>query len=368
MENIGIIGGGIIGMTLANYLDTTRFNITLFDHGVGQATKASAGIISPWLSKRRNKKWYHLARDGAAFFPKLVQDFALDPSIYAQSGTLLIRDNEHLSDLLDLANERKKDAPEIGELKLLTAEQTTQLLPLLKGMPSLYLTGGGRLDGKAYLHYLSERLKRKGIPIINEKVQLQTRRDGWLVQGVSSVKQFDRVVLTTGPSLKSLLKPLGYQVDVRPQKGQLIAFNTAYTQSQNWPVAILDGEADLIPFNQGKILLGATHENEQKWDLTPTKEAYLQLTESTKTFLAEPEKLFTQPYQLQVGTRAYTSDFSPFFGSLLDEPSLLLASGLGSSGLTTGPYIGYLLANNLNTGLWNGEIYQKGISEYIKKI
>ena len=26
---------------------------------------------------------------------------------------------------------------------------------------------------------------------------------------------------------------------------------------------MLDGEADLIPFNQGKILLGATHENEQ---------------------------------------------------------------------------------------------------------
>ena len=55
MEKIAIIGGGIIGMTLANYVDTTKYSITLFDHGIGQATKASAGIISPWLSKRRNK-------------------------------------------------------------------------------------------------------------------------------------------------------------------------------------------------------------------------------------------------------------------------------------------------------------------------
>ena len=32
MEKIAIIGGGIIGMTLANYVDTTKYSITLFDH------------------------------------------------------------------------------------------------------------------------------------------------------------------------------------------------------------------------------------------------------------------------------------------------------------------------------------------------
>ena len=71
MKKIAIIGGGIIGMTLANYLDTDKFDISLFDDEKNQATKASAGIISPWLSKRRNKKWYQLAKDGAAFFEKM---------------------------------------------------------------------------------------------------------------------------------------------------------------------------------------------------------------------------------------------------------------------------------------------------------
>ena len=48
--------------------------------------------------------------------------------------------------------------------------------------------------------------------------------------------------------------------------------------------------------------------------------------------------------EIRVGTRAYTSDFSPFFGSVPGLDNCFAASGLGSSGLTSGPLIGYLLA------------------------
>ena len=41
-------------------------------------TKAAAGIISPWFSKRRNKAWYRLARLGADFYQELVEDLAKD--------------------------------------------------------------------------------------------------------------------------------------------------------------------------------------------------------------------------------------------------------------------------------------------------
>ena len=46
----------------------------------------------------------------------------------------------------------------------------------------------------------------------------------------------------------------------------------------------------------------------------------------------------------RVGIRAYTRDFSPFFGKVPDLAGVYAASGLGSSGLTTGPIIGYHLA------------------------
>ncbi len=73
---------------------------------------------------------------------------------------------------------------------------------------------------------------------------------------------------------------------------------------------------------------------------------------------------------MRVGTRAYTSDFAPFFGEVPDEANLFAASGLGSSGLTTGPYIGYLLANRINnthTQPTDFSSYTKPMTEYIKK-
>lgn len=362
MEKIAIIGGGIIGTTLASYLDTQKFQITLFDESYGQATKASAGIISPWLSKRRNQNWYQLAKDGAALFPKLVKDLQLDETIYQKCGTLLLRPSDKLPELAALAEKRKIEAPEIGQIRLLEASKVQEKNPLLAPHPALYISGGGRLDGKRYLEHVKQRLSEK-ISIVPQKVQL---KDATTVLVEGHAQEFDQLILTPGPHLKNLLRPLGYTVDIRPQKGQLLVFQTTLSQSADWPVAMLDGEADLIPFEAGKILLGATHENEAAWDLSETSVAYTQLTENARPYLAEPEKLLTASAHYRVGTRAYTSDFAPFFGRLSD--SLTVASGLGSSGLTTGPLIGYLLAQEFNQQQIPDYLhYQKPLATYITR-
>ena len=62
MKKVAIIGAGIVGATAAYYLSKeSDLEVTVFDHGQGQATKAAAGIISPWFSKRRNRpgiRWH----------------------------------------------------------------------------------------------------------------------------------------------------------------------------------------------------------------------------------------------------------------------------------------------------------------------
>lgn len=367
MKKLAIIGGGIIGLTLANYIDLKQYNVTVYDNPIGQATKASAGIISPWLSKRRNKKWYQLAKDGAAFYPKLVQDFSLQQNVYQQTGTLILRKNGELESLMQLAEERKQTAPEIGEIQLLTAEQVTKKLPLLKAAPALFITGGGKLDGASYLETLRQQAAIKMISMKTGSVQLNRMHDRWLVQTPDKTEEFDAVAICAGPGLPSLLSSLGYKTDIRAQKGQLLAFETPYKESGNWPVAMLDGESDLIPFENGQILVGATHENDGGFDLTPTKEAFSLLQQKTDHFLAESGFFEAYPAAYRVGTRAYTSDFAPFFNCLPDNPTAVVASGLGSSGLTTGPYIGFLLAKYFNEAKSDWQDYQKSIDNYLTK-
>lgn len=367
MKKLAIIGGGIIGLTLANYIDRTKYQVTLYDNPVGQATKASAGIISPWLSKRRNKKWYQLAKDGAAFYPKLIQDFGLPNDVYQQTGTLILRKDGELEPLKHLAEERKQAAPDIGNIQMLSAQQVSEKLPLLKAAPALFITGGGKLDGANYLKTLQQRALQRNITLKTGSVHLSKKTDQWLVHSAEKSESFDRIALCAGAGLPALLKDHGYQTDIRPQKGQLLAFETPFKESGNWPVAMLDGESDLIPFQDGQILIGATHENDSGFDLTPTKSAFTHLQERSAPFLASSTFFDDYSAAYRVGTRAYTSDFAPFFNCLPDDQTAVVASGLGSSGLTTGPYMGYLLASYFNDGTSDWDNYQKSIDTYLSK-
>lgn len=367
MKKLAIIGGGIIGSTLAHYIDESKYKVTIFDSPLGQATKASAGIISPWLSKRRNQKWYHLAKDGAAFFPRLLNDLDLPATVYQQTGTIILRKESQLEALASLALERKQSAPDIGEICLLTKEEVAKRLPILKPAPGLFIGGGGKLDGAGYLKHLQQTAHLKGILIKEAFVSVKKIESSWLVQTNDQTERFDAIALCPGAGLPALLEPLGYQTDIRPQKGQLVVFDTAYSETADWPVAMLDGESDIIPFQQGKIVVGATHENEGGFNLTPTLEAFQTLKQKTSPFLINDDLFDNYPYAYRVGTRAYTSDFAPFFQSLTEEPTAVVASGLGSSGLTTGPYIGYLLAHYFNTGQQDWMMYQKPLATYITR-
>ena len=120
---IAIVGAGIVGSTAAYYLSKEKdVEVTVFDHGLGQATKAAAGIISPWFSKRRNKAWYRMARLGADFYQDLVSDLendGYDTSFYDQSGVVLLKkDDSKLDGLYQHAETRLEESPIIGELSI----------------------------------------------------------------------------------------------------------------------------------------------------------------------------------------------------------------------------------------------------------
>ena len=343
MKKVAIVGAGIVGATAAYYLSKEAdIEVTVFDHGYGQATKAAAGIISPWFSKRRNKAWYKMARLGADFYVDLLADLEKSGQkvdFYQRSGVLLLKkDDSKLEELYDLALQRRDESPLIGELAILDQVAASSLFPGLEGFERLlYASGGARVDGQLLVSRL---LEASQVKVVKKEVSLKHLALGYQIDN----QIFDQVILSTGAWLGHILEPLGYEVDVRPQKGQLRDYQVDLDMA-SYPVVMPEGEWDLIPFPGGKLSLGATHENDMGFDLTVDKNLLQQMAEAANPFYPSLKDAVLSGER--VGIRAYTSDFSPFFGQIPNLSGVYTASGLGSSGLTTGPIIGYHLAQML---------------------
>ena len=81
------------------------------------------------------------------------------------------------------------------------------------------------------------------------------------------------MVLSSGAWVKELIEPLGYYVDVRPQKGQLIELTLETTEdTSKWPVCMLHGEIDILPFPDGKIFSWGHSRKHARFDLVPDEE------------------------------------------------------------------------------------------------
>lgn len=367
---IAIIGGGIIGSSAAYFLSQVpnpdNIQVTMYDDGIGQATKAAAGIISPWLSKRRNHKWYQLAQDGATLLKQLAIKTKMPYDIYRQCGTIITRnDAEKLAELYQLAEQRQAQTDTIGDIKMLTADDVKRYIPILdKSMPGVLVAGGARLDGAKYVNFLQRIAKKINLSVQNKRVHLNNQ--GQVVVD-NQIMTFDHIIIATGAWMQETLAPLPLSVDSRPQKGQLIELSTMHllASQDNMPVLMPEGEADFIPIGKNRLIIGASHENERKFDLTVDTKIIDKLLTSAQSLVNDlgPEHLI----RVKVGTRGYASDFAPFFGAVPAYPQLLVGGGLGSSGLTTGPLVGKILAqmavNQLDMDV---DLYRKPISNYIK--
>ena len=302
-----------------------------------------------------------MARLGADFYLDLIVDLQKDgfaTEFYQQTGVFLLKKKEESLEILyDLANQRRKESPLIGDLRLLLRAEAAEYFPRLQGFDRLlYASGGARVEGSLLTQAL---LAARGAEVIQKKVSLDIRDGAFWVDRSC----FDQVILATGAWLPELLKPLGYQVDVRPQKGQLRDYQTALV-TDDYPVVMPEGELDIIPFQNGKISMGATHENEMGYDLRVDQDLLDKMEQ--EAFYYFPSLSQANRMSERVGIRAYTSDFSPFFGQVPDLSQVFAASGLGSSGLTTGPLIGYHLAQTVQgkSGSLNPADYP--IERYIK--
>lgn len=351
MKKVIVIGSGILGASTAYQLAKMGAEVLMIDRkDKGQATDAAAGIICPWLSQRRNQAWYQLAKAGARFYPELVKELISEGETetgYAQVGALSIHDDlDKIRKMEERAQFRKTDAPEIGEITRLNEEETHERFPLLgEDYHSVHISGAARIDGRALRDALIRSAQRNGAKLINGDAALlyQGNRVTGAAVGANSFAA-DEVIVCAGAWANQLLQPLGIHFQVRFQKAQIMHVEAAEQEDTgSWPVVMPPSDQYLLSFDNQKIVIGATHENDVKGYDTRVTAGGMQ--EILNKGLALAPGLSDSTFQeVRVGFRPFTPGFLPVIGDVPGWEGLITANGLGASGLTMGPFIGSQLA------------------------
>lgn len=351
MKKVIVIGAGILGASTAYQLAKLGADVLIIDRkDTGQATDAAAGIICPWLSQRRNQAWYRLAAAGARFYPELIQELTSEGETetgYAQVGALSIHDDmEKISKLEERAQLRKADAPEIGDITRLNEQATQELFPLLaEGYHSVHISGAARIDGRALRDALIRSAQRNGAVLIDgdAALQYQSNRVTGAAVGAESFSS-DEVIVCAGAWANQLLQPLGIHFKVSYQKAQIMHLQVPDRQDTGtWPVVMPPSDQYLLAFDAQKIVMGATHEDDiEGYDTRVTAGGIQEIL--NKGLGLAPGLANSTLQEVRVGFRPFTPGFLPVIGAVPGWDGLIAANGLGASGLTMGPFIGFQLA------------------------
>ncbi|MGA9287808.1 MAG: FAD-binding oxidoreductase [Anaerobacillus sp.] len=349
MKSIIIVGSGILGASTAYHLAREGVDVTIIDRQEpGQATEAAAGIVCPWLSQRRNKVWYRLAKGGAKYYPELIHQLMEDGETetgYKKVGAISLHTDEtKLDKMIERAMKRREDAPEIGEIKKLSANETRVLFPpLADDYMSVFVSGAARVNGSSLRNALLRAAEKYGAKTMYGDARLhwsENEVSGVVVEG--GTINADKVIVTAGAWAEELLSPIGLHFHVTSQKAQIVHLEMTNEVTDEWPVVMPPNDQYLLSFDDGRVVIGATHENEAGMDGRVTIGGIHEIF--SKALSVAPGLSNSTFLEAKVGFRPFTPGFLPVFGYVPGIKNLLAANGLGASGLTVGPYLGLELA------------------------
>lgn len=326
---IHIIGGGLQGMSIAFLLQKENIQSIVYDRNdKGQASAASAGIIVPWVSERRNKPWLKLVTGGAKYYPEFIKSLNAHTTLstnYENNGAVILFDDDNK---LAKAHKRIKDKmelyPEIGEL----INDISKHDALTHDHTGLYISGGSQVTGEELLKALKDAYINLGGIIKNKSFKDKDRND------------VDTYIFTTGAwGIEQSFEP-----KVSHQRAEIYHFKTLNTEFEHLPV-VMHRSHYIVNTGKNKFAIGTTHIDTESFDVTPNTENYQYLKSLVREYFGDIEY---EDIEMRVGLRPYTRDFLPYIGQ--PDKNTYAINGLGSSGLTAAPYIAKEIVTHIKTG------------------
>ncbi len=348
--DVAIIGGGIIGVTIALELAREKLTVVVLDRQQPgrEASWAAAGMLSPAPDSSRDVPLVPLSRRSLQLYPEFVATIENEsgkPTGYAHSGALEIfcGANGQADRDATVAEHRRLGLSAEPMALEAAREWETSIGP--SAAAASWLPDEGTVEPRLLMDAALSATQHRGVEIrsdweVTGLLQLGGRCSGLVARGEHIMA--GAVVIAAGCYSAQILKGSTFAscAPTRPVRGQLLGLRSDSVRLRR---VVRSHRAYLVPRGDGRIVAGSTLEEVGfKKQVTPAGishvlEGALELCPT----LAEAEVLETWS-----GLRPGTPDDLPIIGPTEIE-GLLIATGHYRNGILLAPVTARLMRNCL---------------------
>lgn len=341
-----IMGGGVMGLTTALCLADRGFSITVLDRQLtGQeASWAGAGMLPPGnlsnatTPEARLRSYSHQLWDNLS--QRLLEQTGIDNG-YQVCGAVNVFRNDEGSLFLNCCHTL---ADEGIRFDCGTVKEANQHVPGLNPAfgSTIYLPDFAQVRNPRHLQALRLACQQKGVEVVEHVSEADlVVTSGQIVKArlPDRVLSFASLCITAGSWSTSILKSVGFEIPVRPIRGQIVQLRTPKLP---FNCVIEHGRQYLVPRQDGLILIGSTQED-VGFEKRNTVDGVAQLLEfaiSVVPALQEAEVL-----RCWSGLRPASPDELPLLGEVPGFSNVFLGAGHFRSGLQMSPGTAAILAD-----------------------
>ena len=350
--DVAVIGGGVIGCSIAYYLARQGIRSTVFEQrrfGSG-ASGAAAGVIGPLQHiPPTSRASMALGLRSLEMFPTLASELSeagVDPE-FRQNGILSVALTPAQAD--ELKRNLTWQAETGLGLRWLSSHEVLDREPLINPdvLGAVFSPKEGHLRGQRLVDALVHAASKLGASFVEGAEVTGLETQGRRVTGVrvaGAAHPAGHTVLAAGPWSGIAGRWVPDRIPVRPVKGQRILLRSRGLLPA-CPVRSFTGYT--LPQVDGNILVGATR-HEGEFDQEITADAVAQSI--AYAALAFPVLRRARFIEARAGVRPGSPDGVPLIGPLPERDGVSVVSGHDAVGIMLSPGTAQLVADYIRTG------------------
>lgn len=349
--DVVIIGGGIIGLTIARALAKRGVqDVTVIEkHEFGcEASWAAGGILAPQIEADRSDDFFRLACASRDLYPSFAKALEKESGIDVElntTGTIYVAFDE--TEAVDLRARHAWQLAQGLSIEWLTGDEVRQIEPQVSANVrfALRFPNDYQVENRQLVAALLIANKKLGVRLISECEARRLVIENDRVIGVeTSQGLINASTLVVAAGAWSSKVAGGETLNVVPVRGQMLCFER---QPQLACHVIYSARGYVIPRSGGRMLAGSTTE-EVGFDKSVTDEGMKAIKSMAYEIIPALETL--PVIDSWAGFRPRSEDELPILGASKKIAGLFYGTGHYRNGILLAPITGELIAEGIVSG------------------